>query len=94
MHNIESIRFERELHYLARNARRLLIQWDRFFFESWEKEAIRQFDGITVVSDLDEAWIQRHAPGVPVELVPNGVDTQYFCPATLQRPSPPSFSRV
>ena len=89
MHNIESIRFARELRYSQRNSRRLLIQWDKRFFASWEQQAIQQFDGITAVSDVERAWVRQHAPATPVELVPNGVDTTYFSPtpALNARPS-------
>ena len=55
MHNIESIRFERELRYSERNSRRLVIQWDRLFFKRWEQQAMRQFDGITAVSELGKS---------------------------------------
>lgn len=80
MHNIESIRFARELGCPTYNGRWLAIQYDRLFFESWEKRAIRRFDGITAVSEVEKDWIQHHAPGARVEVVPNGVDTEYFCP--------------
>jgi sugar transferase (PEP-CTERM/EpsH1 system associated) len=78
MHNVESIRFTRELGCPTYNGRWLAIQYDRLFFESWEKRAVRQFDGISAVSELERMWIQQHAPTATVELVPNGVDTKYF----------------
>ena len=87
MHNVESIRFERELQYKVPISRRLVIQGDRLFFREWEKKAIRQFDGIATVSGLEKKWIQHHAPAALVELVPNGVDTHYFCP-TDTSPTP------
>ena len=80
MHNIESIRFERELQYSSPTARGFLIRSNRFFFESWEKKSLREFDGIAAVSEVERAWIQHHAPAATVELVPNGVDTAYFQP--------------
>ena len=89
MHNIESVRFHRELQFASPMARRILIRCDRFFFESWEKRAIRRFDGITGVSELDRRWIQRYAPTAAVELVPNGVDTQYFSSAWSSKPGLP-----
>lgn len=88
MHNIESIRFDRELRFTSPMSRRILIRWDRLFFESWETRAIRQFDGITTVSDVEREWIQRHAPTAAVELVPNGVDTKYFCPTRALKANP------
>ena len=81
MHNIESLRFEREIQLSQWGKRRLLLLGDHLFFRAWEKQALREFDGIVTVSDLERTWVQRHTPGAAVELVPNGVDTEYFRPA-------------
>jgi len=82
MHNIESLRFERELQLSQWGKRRMVLLGDHLFFRAWEKMALQQFDGIIAVSDAERSWIQRHAPGAAVELVPNGVDTEYFSPAS------------
>jgi sugar transferase (PEP-CTERM/EpsH1 system associated) len=79
MHNIESLRFRRELQ-TARGARRIALLTDSLVFRSWEARAVRRFDGIATVSDLEEAWVREHAPGVPVVRAPNGVDTTSFAP--------------
>jgi sugar transferase (PEP-CTERM/EpsH1 system associated) len=86
MHNIESLRFERELQLSQWGKRRFVLLGDHLFFRAWEKKALRQFDGIVTVSDSDRRWAQRHAPGALVELIPNGVDTDYFSPATQIAP--------
>jgi sugar transferase (PEP-CTERM/EpsH1 system associated) len=88
MHNVESIRLGRELECFSSKSRWLAIQCNRLFFESWEKKAIRRFDGISAVSDMERDWIQRHAPAATVEVVPNGVDTDYFCPNVSWKGSP------
>ena len=80
MHNIESLRFERELQLSQWSKRKLVLLGDRLFFCDWEKTALRQFDGIIAVSDTERTWVQQHAPGVAVEVIPNGVDTDYFSP--------------
>jgi polysaccharide biosynthesis protein PslH len=80
MHNIESLRFERELQLSQRSKRRLVLLGDHLFFHAWEKEALRQFDGIVTVSDPERRWVQYHRPGVTVEVIPNGVDTEHFSP--------------
>jgi sugar transferase (PEP-CTERM/EpsH1 system associated) len=83
MHNIESLRFQRELQLSHWGKRTLVLLGDRLFFRAWEIEALRQFDGVITVSDLERAWVQHHAPRVTVQMVPNGVDTAYFSPASL-----------
>ncbi|HSE87967.1 MAG TPA: glycosyltransferase [Candidatus Binatia bacterium] len=80
MHNIESLRFERELQLSQWGKRRLVLLGDQLFFRGWETEALRQFDGIITVSDLERRWVQHQAPRKTVELIPNGVDTEYFSP--------------
>ncbi|RPJ59992.1 MAG: glycosyltransferase [Acidobacteria bacterium] len=77
-HNIESIRFDRETRFSSWDSRRLLLVGDQLFFKSWEAKAIRRFHGVTAVSDLEKQWIEKNAPGAEVELVPNGVDADYF----------------
>ena len=77
MHNIESLRFARELKF-ARGARRLALMNDYIIFKSWERKALHQFDGIIAVSASEREWITQHAPSASVELVPNGVDTKFF----------------
>jgi sugar transferase (PEP-CTERM/EpsH1 system associated) len=80
MHNVESIRLAREPAGCSSMGRQLVLQGDRFLFASWEKRAIRKFDGITAVSTVERDWIRQHAPGAKVEMVSNGVDTKYFHP--------------
>ena len=80
MHNIESLRFERELQLAHWGKRRLVLLGNHIFFREWERQALRQFDGIVTVSDRERSWVQEHIPGTAVEVVPNGVDTEYFRP--------------
>ncbi len=82
MHNIESLRFRREL-TTARGARKLALLADSLLFRSWEVKAIRRFDGIVTVSAFEEDWVRAHAPSTPHARVPNGVNTGYFAPAPL-----------
>jgi len=88
MHNVESIRFEREIRYGSWNARRVGILWDQCFARPWEERAIGKFDGIVAVSDLERAWIHAHVANARIEVVPNGVDTKYFYPCPVKRVSP------
>jgi len=77
-HNIESIRFDRETRFSSWDSRRLLLVGDQLLFKSWEANAIRRFDGVTAVSELERQWIEQNSPEAHVELVPNGVDADYF----------------
>jgi sugar transferase (PEP-CTERM/EpsH1 system associated) len=92
MHNIESVRFERELALGPRNARRLALSLDRYWFQSWEQRVVRSFDGIVAVSDIDRQWIERHASATPVALVANGVNVDYFRPQIASNPTAVVFT--
>ncbi len=90
MHNIETLRFERELAVAPWSARRFILEMDRGLFPSWEQRAVRAFDGVAAVSAAEAAWIERTAPGAIVQVVPNGVDVDYFRPQL----APPASSSV
>ncbi|MEZ5290870.1 MAG: glycosyltransferase [Vicinamibacterales bacterium] len=80
MHNIESLRFRREL-ATARGGRRLALLLDSVVFASWESAAVRRFDGLMAVSTVERDWARAQAPDTPLATVPNGVDTAHFAPA-------------
>jgi polysaccharide biosynthesis protein PslH len=77
-HNIESLRFVRELQFAPPRMRGLALRSDHLFFRSWEERALRSFDGIIAVSPVELAWIRQRAPAAAVALVPNGVDVDHF----------------
>jgi polysaccharide biosynthesis protein PslH len=80
MHNIESLRFHRELRVARWGVRRMALAADAVAFGGWEERAVRRFDGIAAVSPLEQSWAKRHAPAARVALVPNGVSLEQFRP--------------
>lgn len=88
-HNIESLRFVRELQFTPPPMRRLALLTDHLLFRAWEERALRSFDGIVAVSAAELAWIRRHAPAAIVVLAPNGVDVGHF-----STDEPPGSSRT
>ena len=80
MHNIESLRFRREMHVARWGLRRLALAADHVLFGSWEDRAVRQFDAIAAVSSLEQTWARDRAPSAPVNLIPNGVNLKFFEP--------------
>ncbi len=79
-HNIETQRFERELRLSSWDARHAVLRADALFFPRWEACAAEKFDGALAVSESDRTWIREQAPRCSVELVPNGVDVDFFQP--------------
>lgn len=48
-----------------------------------ERWALRRFAACTTVAEADARVLRRLAPGVPVQVIPNGVDADYFRPLDL-----------
>lgn len=59
--------------YMRREARKL---------ERWERRWCRQAATNAVVSELDGRRLNERVPEAPVQVVQNGVDTEYFRPMT------------
>lgn len=53
-----------------------------------EQYAVRHFHACTTVADADAMMVRQIAPGIPVHVMPNGVDAAYFAP--LDRPERPN----
>jgi polysaccharide biosynthesis protein PslH len=49
-----------------------------------ERRAWRSYDGCVVTSPRDRALLQRDRPDVLSAVVPNGVDTSFFCPQDVR----------
>ena len=84
-HNVESEIWRRHAEIRTSPLTRLLygIQYRRML--RYEERALRRFDGVLAVSDADRDTFDRIYPGAigrPAHVVPTGVDTEYFAPAT------------
>ncbi len=67
------------------------VQWRRL--RRYEAQACRCADRVLAVSDADAAALQRLVPDLDVTVIPNGIDTQVYRPATFD-PQPPTPSLV
>src|SRR5262249_6674600 len=84
-HNVESLiwqrYFENEMHLLKRWF--ILQQWRKFV--RFERRALRESDRTVAVSPEDAALFQRAFGVDSVDVVDNGVDTEYFRPSSGPR---------
>jgi len=79
-HNVEADIWQRYYENETNPPRRWYIreQWRKV--ERFEREALRWVDGALTVSDLDRnCFFQKH-PHLPITVIPNGVDLDYFRP--------------
>lgn len=42
------------------------------------------YDACTVVSDEDRRFLKKYCPDLPIEVIPNGVDIEYFSPEKIK----------
>jgi glycosyltransferase involved in cell wall biosynthesis len=51
----------------------------------YEKQACDSVDTVVAVSAEDQDALRRLGTPTPIRVIPNGVDTQYYCPSHLER---------
>jgi glycosyltransferase involved in cell wall biosynthesis len=79
-HNIESELLLRRATTLGNPFARAYMAYQGRKLQRYEEIACEKFDFHTTVSDRDGELLRNMKPGVNVETVPNGVDTEYFMP--------------
>jgi polysaccharide biosynthesis protein PslH len=79
-HNVEADIWQRYYETETNGPRRWYIreQWRKV--ERFERAALGWVDGALAVSDLDRRRLLQSRPGLPISVVPNGVDLDYFRP--------------
>jgi glycosyltransferase involved in cell wall biosynthesis len=83
-HNIEADIWQRYFETERNPARRWYIgkQWHKV--ARFESDALAWVDGASAVSELDAARLRQGRAGLPVAVIPNGVDLEYFAPLTAR----------
>jgi polysaccharide biosynthesis protein PslH len=89
-HNIESRIWQGYEVHETNPLRRCYISAQRKKVEAFERSMVRWADGITAVSVADAAELRRYSGTVPIAVVENGVDSEYFC----SRGTPEDESRL
>lgn len=81
-HNVEHILVRRVAQQCS-TAKRLFVTWQAKKTLAAERRAYRAFDHCIAVSALDAEEIQDLVLRIPVSVVPNGVDVEYFKPVPV-----------
>jgi sugar transferase (PEP-CTERM/EpsH1 system associated) len=82
-HNVESLLIRRMGEHAGSGWRKAAIAWQARKTLHAECRSFRLFDRCLAVSEEDGAEIGRMVPGLPVSVVPNGVDVVQFTPQAL-----------
>jgi glycosyltransferase involved in cell wall biosynthesis len=87
-HNVEHVILERLAPRVPAHLRPV-VRWQAAKTRRAERAALRRFDAALAVSDIDRRGLQELVPGIPVHLVPNGVDLAAFVPS--RQPTSPTL---
>jgi glycosyltransferase involved in cell wall biosynthesis len=77
-HNVESLLWQRRAATERRLLWRAVYSREAARMREYEARALRRFDRVIAVSEVDKAEFSAMAPGVTVDVVPTGVDVQAF----------------
>ena len=84
-HNVESIILKRCAQVEKNFIKKLLFNWQARKMAQFESRVVRKFSRCLVVSEKDKENLLKLAEGkVRVEVIPNGVDTDYFSLTSLR----------
>jgi glycosyltransferase involved in cell wall biosynthesis len=77
-HNVESEIFRRHADVAANPLKRLLWRDQLRKMERFERETLARFDAVVAVSDRDASWFREELGIARAEVIPTGVDTDFF----------------
>ncbi|HUJ83041.1 MAG TPA: glycosyltransferase [Candidatus Acidoferrales bacterium] len=79
-HNVEYKVWERYAGNASGWVEKRYTKWTTPRMRRYEAEAALRFDRCVVVSPADAEWLRAVAPAARIEVIPSGVDTEYFFP--------------
>jgi glycosyltransferase involved in cell wall biosynthesis len=79
-HNVEYKVWERHAANASDWGERAYARWCAPRVRRYEGQAATRFDKCIVVSEADQAHLQEVSPQARIEVIPSGVDTEYFYP--------------
>ena len=87
-HNVEYKVWERYAESAQRWAERVYGRWTAPRVRRYEARAASVFDRCVVVSEADAVHLREISPTARIEIIPSGVDTEYFfsCPEVNEEP--------
>ena len=80
-----SLYLRRELAAGGSWAARARLSMQLMAARAYESFMFASYGRVVVVSEADRTELLRHAPSLPVEVIPNGVDLAYFQPQPVMR---------
>ncbi|MGD8744666.1 MAG: glycosyltransferase family 4 protein, partial [Candidatus Woesebacteria bacterium] len=79
-------------HHVVNEVPRVLrpfYMWDILKVKFWEKYYWKKATQLVAVSEEDRKLMEKELPGVDVDIIPNGVDSDHFAAKKVDRKDPP-----
>jgi sugar transferase (PEP-CTERM/EpsH1 system associated) len=89
-HNVEAEIWRRHAETKRNRLTRFLFDVQHRRMLRFERRTLARFDGVLAVSEIDRDTFGRLYPGAirrPIEVIPTGVDTQFFAPSASEAAS-------
>lgn len=83
-----SLYFRRNIIREKQFRKKLLYLIEFLKMKRYEKTIYKQFEKCIVVSDVDKIALEAHCTNCRINVIPNGIDIEYFKPAYGQEDSP------
>jgi glycosyltransferase involved in cell wall biosynthesis len=77
-HDMSTIDFKQSFHDRDLEDSLRFIEWKRLV--AYEREILKYFKEVIVLTERDKKILKEFAPAVKTEVIPTGVDTEYFTP--------------
>ncbi|KKR71020.1 MAG: Glycosyl transferase group 1 [Candidatus Woesebacteria bacterium GW2011_GWA2_40_7b] len=84
-------------HYVTETASKLLaplLSIDVMKLKFWERYYWKRAKKVVAMSDSDRVQMEILSPGLSIDIVPNGIDTDYFAGKKREKPDPPKVLYV
>lgn len=84
-------------HYVTETASKLLaplLSLDVMKLKFWETYYWKRAKKVVAMSDSDRVQMEILSPGLSIDIVPNGIDTDYFAGKKREKPDPPKVLYV
>ncbi len=68
---------------------KILLWIEAWKLRRYERQKMKFYHACITCSEADAAFVRRDAPGIRIQVIPNGVDLEFFRPSGIPREDPP-----
>jgi len=68
---------------------KILLRVEAWKLRRYERQKMKFYHACITCSEADAAFVRQDAPGIRIQVIPNGVDLKFFRPSGILREDPP-----